>query len=152
MPSIIIVYASMTGNTEEMAEAVAEGVRNAGVEPAVMEVFDAKPEELADYDGILLGAYTWGDGELPDEFLDYYHGLSGIELAGHKYAIFGSADSSYAQFGAAVDILDSKLAELGAERITAGIKVEYNPTEAEKLQLRELGANMARQLQTSQQR
>ncbi len=65
---VIMVFTSMTGNTEEMAEAIAQGVREQGVELDVKEVLDATATELEQYDGILLGAYTWGDGELPDDF------------------------------------------------------------------------------------
>ena len=33
MSKIIIVYASMSGNTEELAEAIAAGIQEAGIEP-----------------------------------------------------------------------------------------------------------------------
>jgi flavodoxin I len=58
MARIILIYASMTGNTEEMAEAVAEGVREEGEELVLKEVVHANAAELKLYDGILLGAYT----------------------------------------------------------------------------------------------
>lgn len=75
MPKVIVLYASLTGNTEEMAEAIAEGAKAAGANTVLKEAFDAKAEELLQYDGIIIGAYTWGDGELPDEFLDFYEEL-----------------------------------------------------------------------------
>lgn len=95
MPKVIIVFASMSGNTEEMADAIAEGVKLAGVEPIVMNVMDAEASQLADYDAIILGAYTWGDGELPDEMLDYYEAMDGLDLSGKQAATFGSGDSAY---------------------------------------------------------
>ncbi|UHA72789.1 flavodoxin [Paenibacillus sp. 481] len=128
----ILIYASMTGNTEEMAEAVAAGVREAGGDVTVKEVLDANVHDLNDYDGILLGAYTWGDGELPDEFLDFYDDMADLNLEGKKAAVFGSCDSSYAEYGAAVDILTNKLKELGAEVVLEGLKVELTPKAAEK--------------------
>ncbi|MFB0844422.1 flavodoxin [Paenibacillus oleatilyticus] len=140
---LIIVFASMTGNTEEMADEVAEGVRGAGIEPVVKNVMDTSGHELGEYDGIILGAYTWGDGELPDEFLDFYEEMDGLELSGKKAAVFGSADSSYAQFGKAVDLLKEKLEELGADVVAEGLKVELNPSDSDKAACRALGKQVA---------
>ncbi|MBD0379555.1 flavodoxin [Paenibacillus sedimenti] len=143
MSKIIIVFASMTGNTEEIAEAIAEGIREAGIEPVVKSVMDANGQELENYDGILLGAYTWGDGDLPDEFEDFYEEMDDLNLQGRKSAVFGSADSSYAQFGAAVDTLEAKLAELGAEKVLDGLKIELNPSKEEKQFCLEYGKKFA---------
>lgn len=143
MASVIVIYASMTGNTEEMAEAVAEGVREAGIEPVVKEVMDAGVEELARYDGVILGAYTWGDGELPDEFLDFYDDMDGIRLDGKSAAVFGSCDSAYPEFGAAVDTLIAKLEEIGAQVELEGLKVELSPSRNDKAKCREWGKRLA---------
>lgn len=143
MSSVIIVFASMTGNTEEMADAFAKGLREAGIEPVVKSVVDANAAELAKYDGILLGAYTWGDGELPDDFLDFYEELDEVDLNGRKALVFGSADSSYSEFGAAVDILVDKLKERGADVIQPGLKVELNPSKDEKEKCKQLGQELA---------
>ena len=45
--SISIVYWSGTGNTQAMAEAVAEGIREAGAEAEVIDVGMAEAEKLA---------------------------------------------------------------------------------------------------------
>ena len=72
MTKIILIYASMSGNTEMMAEEVANGVRQEGEEIEVIDIMDGiEASELENYDGILLGSYTWGDGELPDEFFGF---------------------------------------------------------------------------------
>ncbi len=139
--STLLVYASMTGNTEEMAEAVAEGVKSTDESLTMKEVMDAYASEMADYDGILLGAYTWGDGELPDEFLDFFEEMDDVDLTGKKAAVFGSCDSSYAQYGAAVDILIDKLRERGCEVILDGLKVELTPKSDEKEQCRQFGSS-----------
>ena len=133
MAKIILIFASMSGNTEMMAEAVTDGVRELGDELEVIDIMEG-PEatELEGYDGILLGAYTWGDGELPDDFLDFYDEMESINLKGKKAAVFGSCDSAYPQFGAAVDILMEKLRERGAEVYPHGLKVELAPDKEEE--------------------
>lgn len=141
MAKIILIYASMSGNTEEMADAIAAGVREAGEDLTVMEVTDADAADLAGYDGILLGAYTWGDGELPYEFLDFYDDMEGLDLSGAKAAVFGSCDSCYAQVGKAVDILIERLRALGSEIVQDGLKVELTPSDADKELCRAFGRN-----------
>jgi flavodoxin I len=132
MSKIIMVYASMTGNTLKMAEALEEGIRAEGVDIEVKEAVDTFAAELENYDGILLGAYTWGDGELPDEFLDFYDEMDGLDLTGKKAAVFGSCDSGYSHYGAAVDILTEKLKELGADVVLEGLKIELTPSDSDK--------------------
>ncbi|WP_138754889.1 flavodoxin [Paenibacillus sinopodophylli] len=142
MSKVLVVYASMTGNTEEMAEAIAEGVKEAGAEVVLKEAFDASPAELNDYDAIIMGAYTWGDGELPDEFIDFYEEMNSLDLSGKIAAAFGSGDTSYPIYCAAVDMIEAKLKELGAKISAESIKFEYNASEDEK----ELGRSLGRQI------
>jgi len=143
MPKILVVYASMTGNTEEMAEAIVEGAKEAGAEVVSKEAFDATADELNHYDAIIIGAYTWGDGELPDEFLDFFEEMDGLDLSGKKAAVFGSGDTSYPIYCGAVDTIEAKLKELGAEITGECIKFEYNASEEEKEQGRRLGRQIA---------
>ncbi|GAB2722872.1 flavodoxin [Paenibacillus thermoaerophilus] len=146
MAKVLVVYASMTGNTEEMAEAIVDGLKESGAEIVLKSVLDANASEMAHYDGILLGAYTWGDGELPDEFLDFYEEMDEVSLEGRKAAAFGSADSSYPLFGAAVDILTAKLKQIGAEIAMEGLKIELCPSEDEKEHCRAYGRKFAEKL------
>ena len=127
MAKVILVFASMTGNTEEIAKLVEQGVEEAGVQLTVRELPEAEPQELEDYDGIILGSYTYGDGELADEFLDYYDEMSELNLEGKIAAVFGSGDMSYDKYCEAVDILSRKLTELGAILTQEGLKIELAP-------------------------
>ena len=79
--SISIVYWSGTGNTEAMANALADGIREAGGEAALITVDSAGAEALASEEVFALGcpsmgaeeleesemepfvSYGWGDGE-----------------------------------------------------------------------------------------
>jgi NAD(P)H dehydrogenase (quinone) len=56
MPKILVIYDSTTGNTEKMAQAVAEGAKElGGVEVVVKKVDLARVEELLGADGIVIG-------------------------------------------------------------------------------------------------
>src|SRR4030042_4661308 len=56
MPTILIVYHSKTGNTEEMARAVEEGVKAQGMKAIRKKVSRTTPKELLKVDGIILGS------------------------------------------------------------------------------------------------
>jgi len=142
----LIVYASMTGNTEELASLIGEGIQEAGGTVKIKDILEVDVTDLQDYDGILLGAYTWGDGDLPDEFLDFYEELEQVNLAGKKAAAFGSCDSSYEYRGGAVDILAEKLTELGADLVLEGLKIDLSPTAAEKEQCIKFGQSFVKKL------
>ena len=58
--SVSVVYWSGTGNTQVMAEAVAEGIRSAGAEANVLEVADADAAALASEDAFALGCPSMG--------------------------------------------------------------------------------------------
>ncbi|WP_068787328.1 flavodoxin [Paenibacillus phocaensis] len=146
MSKIIIVYASLTGNTEEMAELIAEGVRSTGAAADLKMVEDCNAVHLLEYDACLLGAYTWGDGELPDEFSDFVDEMKGLNLVGFRAAVFGSGDTSYRLYCAAVDELEQRLREFGAIIVQPPLKVEYGPNPEEKVLCREFGASFAQSL------
>ncbi|MBD3182306.1 flavodoxin family protein [Candidatus Poribacteria bacterium] len=59
MQKVLIIYYSRSGNTEAMAEFVAEGVRNEGLNVECKRVQDTKPEDLLEVDGIILGSPTY---------------------------------------------------------------------------------------------
>lgn len=135
----LIVYASMTGNTEELAHLIGEGIQKAGTSVDIKDILEVDVAELKNYEGILLGAYTWGDGDLPDEFLDFYEEMDSVDLKGKIAAAFGSCDSSYEHWGGAVDIITEKLVELGADIIQEGLKIDLSPTDSEKEQCIQFG-------------
>lgn len=145
MNTFLVLYASMSGNTEGIAKLIEEGIMEAGGQVELKEIMDAKPEDLLDYEGILLGSYTWGDGELPDEFLDFYDEMDGLDLSGKKIAVFGSGDHAYIHYCAAVDILETKVKECGAELVQEGLKIEMSPYGPEVEDCKNFGKRFASQ-------
>lgn len=122
----------MTGNTEEIAHLIAEGIQLSGSDVEMKDILEVDVNELQNYNGILLGAYTWGDGELPDEFIDFYEDMDGLNLQDKIAAAFGSCDFSYEHVGRAVEILSEKLENLGAKVVNSGLKIEKTPSSADK--------------------
>ena len=52
MSKVAVVYWSGTGNTEAMANAVAEGAKGAGAEVDILVASEIKAGKVAGYDGI----------------------------------------------------------------------------------------------------
>lgn len=149
MAKVLVAYASLTGNTEEIAELIVEGIRAAGGEAVLKSVMDCNADEIKAYEAVMLGAYTWGDGELPDEFLDFYEELDELDLSACKAAAFGSGDTGYAIYCGAVDQIEEKLKERGAEIVQPSLKIEYGPNAAEKRLAALTGASSSRSARRS---
>ena len=85
-----VVYWSGTGNTEAMANAVAEGIKAAGAEAKLFEASAFTPDMADDYDAIAFGCPSMGVEELEDsEFAPMFDAVE-PKLSGKKIALFGS--------------------------------------------------------------
>ena len=124
MKKVIIVYGSTTGNTETLSKYVEKGLKSSGVDVIVKNVTESNPEELKDYDAIILGCSTWGDGELQDDFIPFEEKMRKIKLDGKKGVVFGPGNSFYPQFCKAVDILEERLKSCGAQIIVNSLKID----------------------------
>lgn len=139
MDKFIIVYASMSGNTEKIASTIADGIREEGLEVEYHNAENISARDLEHFDGIILGSYTWGDGELADEFLKFYTDMDELNLSGKKAAVFGSGDRAFVHFCRAVATLEEKLKEKGAQIVQEGLRIENEPSPKEKEVCKEFG-------------
>lgn len=90
MSKAAVIYWSQTGNTEMMADAIADGIREAGVECDLLSVSDTSADAAAGYDKLALGCPAMGAEVLEEsEFDPFFTELEG-RLAGRKAALFGS--------------------------------------------------------------
>lgn len=90
MNQIGVIYWSQTGNTEQMANAVCEGIKNAGAEAVLLNVSAVSAQEAAGYDRIALGCPAMGAEVLEEgEFEPFFTELEG-KLGGKRVALFGS--------------------------------------------------------------
>ncbi len=126
MAKAILIYGTTTGSTETLAEAVVEGLNKGSAEVTLKNVTEADVDELRDHDLIVLGCSTWGEGELQDDFVDFHNEMKRVPLAGKKVAVFGPGDKEgYPDtFCAAVDMLEERLRECGAQIVVESLKVD----------------------------
>jgi flavodoxin short chain len=132
-----IVYASMTGNTEEIANKIKDGLEEKGSQVNITEVGETSFDEFKNGDTLIVATYTYGDGDLPDEIQDFYNEIEGSDLSGKKYGVIGSGDTSYGEnFCKAVETFDEALSKAGADKATDNVKIEFeaNDTDAEAIE------------------
>lgn len=92
MNRIGIFYGSSTGTTANVANMIAKELN---VEDAdIHDVASTAPSVLGNYDILLLGTSTWGDGNMQDSWYDFCDGAQSIDLSDKEFAVFGCGDES----------------------------------------------------------
>ena len=87
---IAVVYWSSTGNTEAMAQAIAEGARKAGASAELFTATEFDGGKVDAFDAIAFGCPAMGAEELEDsEFAPMFESCES-RLSGKKIALFGS--------------------------------------------------------------
>ncbi len=90
MGKIAVVYWSGTGNTQKMAEAVADGAKAKGGNVDVFEASEFTPSLLEDYEGLALGCPSMGAEVLEEtEFQPMFDSIKN-DLGERKIVLFGS--------------------------------------------------------------
>lgn len=90
MSKIAIVYWSGTGNTEAMANLVAEGAQAAGAEAAMFTASDFSADMVAEYDAIAFGCPSMGAEQLEESEFEPMFNSCESALNNKKIALFGS--------------------------------------------------------------
>jgi len=92
---ILIVYYSVTGNTEKMARAVAEGAKSAGTDVTVKRASEVTSTDLKAADGIIIGSPTYY-GQMAAEIKQIFDRSTDVrgQLENKVGAAFTSSGSS----------------------------------------------------------
>lgn len=86
-----IIYGSSTGTCESIAQTIAEKLGIASAD--VIDASKITTDKAGEYDVLLLGTSTWGDGELQDDWYDAIKVVKTADLNGKTVALFGCGDS-----------------------------------------------------------
>ena len=120
-----IVFASMTGNDEDMAEILEENLQDAGFDVENIDVSFADASSYLDADLCVMVTYTYGEGVMTDELKDFYDQLVTLDLSGKKFAVMGSGDKTYKDhYCENVDDFEKAFIKCGAVEVAKTVKIE----------------------------
>ena len=139
MPKVLIIYDTRTGNTGQMARAVAEGAKSVeGVEVVLRRAGEVRGDDLANADAIVLGSPTH-NAQPSRDMRRLLADLKKVPLKDKTGAAFGA----YGWSGEAVEIIMRALEARGVHMIGEGVRVRKAPSAEDLAKCRELGRAMA---------
>ncbi|NUW58785.1 NADPH-dependent assimilatory sulfite reductase flavoprotein subunit [Cronobacter muytjensii] len=127
---ITLISASQTGNARRVAEALRDDLLAAQLNVNLINAGDYKFKQIAQEKLLVIVTSTQGEGDPPEEAVALHKFLlskKAPKLEGAAFAVFGLGDTSYERFCQAGKDFDTRLAELGGERLLDRVDadVEY---------------------------
>ncbi|MGF9564664.1 sulfite reductase subunit alpha [Neorhizobium sp. JUb45] len=126
---IHILYGTQTGNAEQVAMDAATAAKTLGMAPDVHGLDDIDMAQLAAMRHIVIVTSTYGEGEMPDNAQLFWEALSADSaprLESLKFAVLALGDTGYDGFCQAGKLIDTRLEQLGATRITTRLDCDID--------------------------
>lgn len=118
--TLTILFASQTGNAKGVASQVEQSANAAGISTKLINISDYKAKALKNESHILIVASTNGEGEPPDDAIEFHEFLLGKKapkLPNLSYSVLALGDSSYEFFCQTGKDFDERLQALGAKQV-----------------------------------
>ncbi len=142
---VVLLYTSAYGNTATLARAIEKGITQSGVAVSSIDCEFTAPEEVTRFvqacDGFVIGSPTIA-GHPPTQIQT----ALGIVLSTADRAKVAGVFGSYGWSGEAVDLIASKLEDVGYPQGFEPIRVKFAPTEATLEQCEAAGIEFAKVL------
>lgn len=141
MSKVKVIFWSQSGNTEAMANSVAEGIREAGGEAEVVFVSEINPDAIKEERSFALGCPAMGAEVLEENEMEpFVECIEGM-CNGKKVALFGSYGWGDGQW---MRDWTDRMTAAGANVLNGeGLICQNTPDEAVLSQCRELGRQLA---------
>ncbi len=140
MSKVAVVYYSMSGNTQMMAEAVARGAENAGAEVSLVEASSFDAGEVSAFDAIAFGCPAMGSEVLEEGVFEPMFASLESSLNGKKVGLFGSYGWGVGQW---MHDWEDRVRNDGANLVQDGVMANYTPDEGALQECEALGQNLA---------
>lgn len=124
-----ILYGSQTGNAEAVAEAAVRTAQGMGFDARAQALDDVSMEALAAMRRIIVVCSTYGEGEMPDNAQLFWEALAAPtapRLESAQFGVLALGDTGYDGFCQAGKLIDLRLEQLGARRLTPRIDCDVD--------------------------
>ncbi|MFC2014912.1 flavodoxin family protein [Chloroflexota bacterium] len=142
MSKVLIIYHSLSGNTEKMANAVSEGAAKAGATVILKKAPEADENDLIDCDSAVFGTanYFGYEAGMIKDFFDRTFYAAREKVAGKPCATFGSYGGGGDK---AINSLNKLCETMGLKKITESVGALREPSSEALEECKALGAKMA---------
>lgn len=138
MSNILIIYGSLTGNTEGVAFKVSEALQTAGHTLEVKNAVDCEEDVLkGSFDTLILACSTWDDGLPQSDFLEFMQRVenSQLDLSSKKIALLGLGDSNYVHFCGGLTAIEALFIDkFKGQKIIDALRIDGYPDMEENQQ------------------
>ena len=127
--SILILYGSQSGNSEEIAIQAGKSSTDKGLNPTVRGMDEIDISLIKEYTRLLICCSTWGDGEQPDNAEDLWEAANSgtiSSLEGLNFSVLALGDTSYDLFCESGKEWDKWLESKGANRVLARVDCDVD--------------------------
>ncbi len=127
--NIPIYFATVTGNSRDLAERAERKLKALGFDAEARDLATESAESLRGQATALFIASTWGDGEPPDDAIDYVARLQSdepLDLAGLQYSVCALGDTGYEIFCGCGKTIDERLERHGATRLAPRVDCDVD--------------------------
>lgn len=139
MSKIAVVYWSGTGNTEAMANAVAEGARNAGATAELFTASELRASMMDDFDAVAFGCPSMGAEQLEESEFEPMFTDCESKLSGKRIALFGSYGWGDGEW---MRNWEDSCRDAGAELACDSVICQDAPDDEAEANCRSLGASL----------
>lgn len=131
---LTVLYGTESGNSEVLAALTVKEAKKRGFKPAMKNMSDLAPADLAKVANLLVVVSTWGDGDPPETAVSFHETFmkEAVDLSNVRFSVCALGDTSYEQFCKTGKDFDERLEVLGATRVVDRVDcdVDYDDAHA----------------------
>ena len=126
---INFLYGTQTGNSESLARNAADLASKNNFDSNLLSLDDVSMDQLKEMEKAVFVISTYGEGEMPDGAQLFWESLSSEiapKLNNLSFGVISLGDTSYEMFCNAGKLLDFRLEQLGAKRVSKRIDCDVD--------------------------